>query len=75
MRYSSSRLGRFCTPIFLAALFTLTKLWKLPKCLSVDEWISNMCYIHIVEYYLALKKLGRSFWVVEHEEILGEWHA
>ena len=28
-----------CTPMFIAALFTLAKIWKQPKCLSVDEWI------------------------------------
>ena len=30
-----------CTPIFTAALFTITKIWKQPKCLSTDEWIKK----------------------------------
>ena len=31
-----------CTSIFIAALFTITKTWKQPKCPSTDEWIKNM---------------------------------
>lgn len=37
------------TPMF-AAVFTIAKIWKQPKCLPMDEWIKNMWYIHIVEY-------------------------
>ena len=33
-----------CTPMFIAALFTITKTWKQPKCLSVNEWIKKMWY-------------------------------
>jgi len=32
-----------CTPMFIAALFTIVKTWKQPKCLSTDEWIKKMC--------------------------------
>ena len=39
-----------------AALFTIAKTWKLPKCLLRDEWIKKMWYIYIMEYYLAIKK-------------------
>ena len=46
MTSCSSRLDRFCTPMFIAALFTVAKMWKLPTCLSVDEWLSKMWYIH-----------------------------
>ena len=35
-----------CTPIFIAALFTIAKTWKQPKCPSTDEWIKKMCYIY-----------------------------
>ena len=35
-----------CTPMFIAALFTIAKLWKQPKCPSVDEWI-KMWYTYI----------------------------
>ena len=34
------------TPMFIAALFTIVKTWKQPKCLSTDEWIKKMCYIY-----------------------------
>ena len=45
-----------CTPIFTAALFTIPKTWKQPKCPSTDEWIKKMQYIYIMEYYSAIKK-------------------
>ena len=36
-----------CTPMFIAALSTIAKLWKEPKCLSSDEWIKKIVvYIH-----------------------------
>ena len=31
------------TPMFIAALFTIAKLWKQPKCPSIDEWLKKMC--------------------------------
>ena len=43
-------------PMFIAALFTITKKWKQPKCPSVDEWIKKMWYIYMLEYYSAIKK-------------------
>ena len=45
-----------CTPIFTAALFTIAKTWKQPKCPSTDEWIKKMWYISTMEYYSAIKK-------------------
>ena len=45
-----------CTPMFIAALSTIAKVWKEPKCPSMDEWIKKMWYIYKVEYYLAIKK-------------------
>ena len=39
-----------------AALFTIAKTWKQPKCPSTDEWIKKMWYIYIVDYYSAIKK-------------------
>ena len=42
--------------MFIAALFTIAKTWKQPKCPSTEEWIKKMCYIYIVEYYPAIKK-------------------
>ena len=44
-----------CTPTFIAALLTIAKMWKQPKCPSTDEWI-RMWYIYTIEYYSAIKK-------------------
>ena len=45
-----------CTPIFTEVLFIIAKTWKQLKCPSVDEWIKNMWYTYLVEYYSAIKK-------------------
>ena len=45
-----------CTPMFTAALFTIARSWKQPKCPSTDEWIKKMWYIYIIEYYSAIKR-------------------
>ena len=45
-----------CTPMFIAALFTIAKRCKQPKCPSTDEWVNKMWYIHIMEYYLTIKR-------------------
>ena len=42
--------------MFIAALFTVAKTWKQPKCPSTDDWIKNMWYIHTMECYSAIKK-------------------
>ena len=39
-----------CTPMFIAALFTITKTWKQPKRPSTDEWIKKMWHIYTIEY-------------------------
>ena len=44
------------TPMFIAALFTIPKTRKQPKCPSTEEWIKNMWYIRTMEYYSAIKK-------------------
>ena len=35
-----------CTPMFIAALFTIAKIWKQPKCPSVEAWIKKLWYTH-----------------------------
>ena len=45
-----------CTPMFIAALFTIAKTWKQPKCPSTEEWIKKTWYIYTMEYYLTIKK-------------------
>ena len=43
--------------MFIAALFTIARTWKQPRCPSADEWIRKLWYIYTVEYYsLQLKK-------------------
>ena len=44
-----------CTPTF-TALFTIAKVWKQPMCVSTDEWIMKMWYIHTMDYYSATRK-------------------
>ena len=44
------------TPMFIAAVSTIAKVWKEPKCPSMDEWIKKMWCIYTMEYWLAIKK-------------------
>ena len=41
--------------MFIAALFTIAKTWKQPKCPSTEQWLKKMWYIHTKEYYSAIK--------------------
>ena len=45
-----------CTPLFIAALFTIARTWKQPTCPSADEWIRKLWYICKMEYYSVIKK-------------------
>ena len=45
-----------CTPMFIAALSSIAKVWKEPKCPSMDEWIKKMWCIYTMEDYSAIKK-------------------
>ena len=45
-----------CTPVFTAALFTIARARKQPRCPSTDEWIKKLWYIYTNEYYSALKR-------------------
>ena len=40
-----------CTTTFIAALFTIARTWKQPKCPLTDEWIKKMWHIYTMEYY------------------------
>ena len=42
--------------MFIAALLTIDRTWKQPKCPSTDEWIKKLWYIYAMEYYSAIKK-------------------
>ena len=45
-----------CTPMFIAALFTIAGTWKQPRCPSADEWIRKLWCIYTMEYYSAIKR-------------------
>ena len=44
-----------CTTMFIAALFTIARTWKQPKCPSLDERIKKMWHIYTMEYYSAIR--------------------
>jgi hypothetical protein len=45
-----------CTPMFTAALFTIVKLRKQPRCPKTVEWIKKMLHIYTMEFYSTIKK-------------------
>ena len=45
-----------CTPVFIAALFTIAGTRKQPRCPSADEWIRKLWYMYTMEYYSDIKK-------------------
>ena len=44
------------TPMFIAALFIIARIWKQPRYLSTDEQIKKLWYTYTMEYYSAIKK-------------------
>ena len=53
-----------CTTMFSAALFTIARTWKQPKCPSTDEWIKKMWHIYTMECYSAIKRNETELFVV-----------
>ena len=45
-----------CIPLFTAALFTIARTWKQPRCPLTDEWMKKLWYIYTMEHYLAIKR-------------------
>jgi len=45
-----------CTLMFIAPLLITARMWKLPKCPSMDEWIKMKWHIRTMEYYYHFKK-------------------
>jgi hypothetical protein len=41
--------------MFIAALFTIAKLWKQPRCPTTDEWIKKVWYVYTMGFYSAIK--------------------
>ena len=61
--------------MFIAALFTIAKIWKQPKWPSTDEWIKKIWYIYTMEYHSAIKKKIMPFattWIELETFILSE---
>ena len=50
--------------MFIAALFTIARTWKQPKCPSTDESINKMWHIYTMEYYSAIKRNETELFVV-----------
>ena len=46
-----------CTPMSIAALFTIARTWKQPRCPPADERIRKLWYIYTMEYYSAIKRI------------------
>ena len=42
--------------MFIAAMSTIDKLWREPKCPSTDEWIKKMWFLYTMEYYSAIRR-------------------
>jgi hypothetical protein len=63
--------------MFIAALSTITKLWKQPRCPTTNEWIKKMCYLYTMEFYLGMKMneilLFESKWMELENIILSEF--
>jgi hypothetical protein len=45
------------TPMFIATLFSIAKIWNEPRCPSTDEWIKKMWHTYPVKYYSVIKKM------------------
>ena len=54
-RYDTMKRRDTCTPMFLAAMSTIAKLWKEPRCPSKDEWIKKLWSMYTVEYSSAIR--------------------
>ena len=52
--------------MFIAAMATVAKLWKEPRCPSTDEWIKKIWSIYTVEYYASIRK-------DEHPTFVSTW--
>jgi hypothetical protein len=61
--------------MFIAALFTIVKLWKQSRCPPTNEWIKKMWYLYTIEFYAAMKKneiLFAGKWMEMENIILSE---
>ena len=47
---------KYMQVMFITALFTTAKIWKQPRCLSMDEWVINMWYIYTTKCYSSMRR-------------------
>ena len=59
-----------CAPMLIALLFTIAKIWKQPKCPSVDKWIKLLWYIYTMGYYSVTK--SRNIYLCDNMDGPGE---
>ena len=64
-----------CTPMFIAAQFTIAKYWKQPKCPSANEWIQNLWYIYTMELYTAERNKELLCFATNSMDKTGEHYA
>jgi hypothetical protein len=60
--------------MFIAALFTITKIWKPSRCPTTNEWINKLWYIYTMEFYSAIRnndKLFEGKWMELEDIVLG----
>ena len=50
--------------MFIAALFSVARTWKQPKCPSTDAWVKKIWHLYTMEYYSAIKRNEIEFFVV-----------
>ena len=50
-----------CIPMFIAALFTIPKVWKQPKGPSINEWIKSVVYLHNRLLHSCIKERNLTF--------------
>ena len=49
-----------CIPLFIAALFTIARTWKQPRCPSTDEWIKKLWYVYTMEHLVQFSSVAQS---------------
>ena len=64
-----------CTPTFIAALFTIAKTWRQPKCPSTDEWIKKMWYIYTHKGILLSHKKERNNAICSNMNATRDYHT
>ena len=63
--------GDTCTPMFIAALFTIVRTWKQPRCPSADKWIRKLWYMYLIKYMVFFKLFslgicpGGDGWIIQ----------